>query len=141
MTIPTDLKKHVEVTFADGSTRHLRYTLGARKRITDKFGSEPAEILKTRSEELLPCVLMEGIVEREGLTEETVMETLVDAPMVDYVTMQFIEAFFAPRAAQNMKRIWEATQRNAEQVIAALEENVKMTTVPATPAPAPPTVQ
>ena len=123
--IPVEINKLVEVTFADGSTRHLRYTLGARKRITEKFGTEPMDILKQPPEQLLPFVLMEGVVERDGISEEAILENLVTAPMTDYITLQFIESFFAPRVAQNLKRVIEALQKKGDDALAIIEKKTE----------------
>ncbi len=126
-TYPTEPTK---ITLSDGKERHLRYSLGAMKRIKAKFGKDALEILKTPPEDLLPFVLMEGLVEKDGITEARLLEDenpLVTGPMVDYVTLQFVEAFFGQRA----KSAFELVYRNQEAILAKL----------ATPDPAPGTVQ
>ncbi len=131
--IPTNVNNLVEVTLADGSTRHLRYTLGARKRIEEKLGKEPKDIMGTAPEILVPIILMEGLVEREGLTEESIMETLVTSNMTDYIAGQFIESFFVPRVAQFWSGVMSRLEQNNAKALAvalaAMDE--KMTPKPA----------
>ena len=137
--IPVDKNKLVEVTLADGITRHLRYSLGARKRICEKFGAEPAKLLAVPVEDLVPTILMEGLVEREGITIERLMEdgpegpALVNSQMTDEVVLQFIDAFFVPRVAQNLRRVIEAVQGNGERALALLETKAQSPAPGATP--------
>ncbi len=130
---PTYPIEPTKIVLADGKERHLRYSLGAVKRIKAKFGKEPMEVLKTPPEDLLPCVLVEGLVEKEGITEARLMaddDPLITGPMLDYVTFCFIEAFFGQRA----KSAFELIHRKQEEILAKLA-------MPTTPEPKTDTVQ
>ena len=102
------------ITLADGKVRHLRYSLGDVKRIKAKFAPLPAapesatqeekvradpfqQIMGRPAEDLLPVVLMLGIVEKEGLTEQILTEELLTGPMIDSALAAFVEAFFGER--------------------------------------------
>ncbi len=127
---PTYPTEPTPITLADGKVRHLRYSLGAVKRIKAKFGKDAIEVLKTPPEDLLPFVLMQGLIEKDGITEERFLEDekpLVTGPMIDYVTLQFVEAFFGQRA----KSAFELVYRNQEALLAKLAspEPAKPTTV------------
>ncbi len=114
--IPTYPTEPTPITLADGVVRHLRYSLGAVKRIKAKLGKEAVEILKIPGEELLPYVLMEGLIEKEGLTEQRISDELLTGPMIDYATFAFIEAFFGQRA----KSAFEALYQNQDAILAKL---------------------
>ena len=140
-TIPSDINNLVEITLADGVKRHLRFSLGARKRICEKFGKEPTALLSAPPEELIPFVLMEGIVERDGISIESLMEgsadgtarSLIDARMTDEVLLKFIDSFFVPKVAQNLKRVLDAVNLKSEQALRSLESENKQQTPPASP--------
>ncbi len=127
---PTYPTEPTPITLADGKERHLRYSLGAVKRIKAKFGKDALEVLKVPPEDLLPVVLMEGLIEKDGITEARLIDDenpLVTGPMVDYVTLQFIEAFFGQRA----KSAFELVYRNQDAILAklAMPEPAKPATV------------
>lgn len=113
---PTFPTEPTPITLADGVVRHLRYSLGAVKRIKAKLGKDAMEILKIPGEELLPYVLMEGLVEKEGLTEQRISDELLTGPMIDYATLCFVEAFFGQRA----KSAFELLYRNQDAILAKL---------------------
>ncbi len=116
---PTYPTEPIPITLADGQERHLRYSLGAVKRIKAKFGKEPLDVLQTPPEDLLPFALMQGLIEKDGLTEERFMEDenpLITGPMLDYVTFCFVEAFFGQRA----KSALEAFHQNQDAILAKL---------------------
>lgn len=102
------------ITLADGKVRHLRYSLGDVKRIKQQFAKLPvapssapqeeqfrtspfAQIMGHQPEDLLPVVLMMGIVEKEGLTEQVLLEELLTGPMIDSAQIAFVQAFFGER--------------------------------------------
>ncbi len=124
---PTYPTEPTPIKLADGVMRHLRYSLGAVKRIKAKLGKDAMEILKIPGEELLPYVLMEGLIEKEGLTEQRITDELLTGPMIDYATFCFVEAFFGQRA----KSAFELLLQNQEAILAKL----------AKPEPKPETVQ
>jgi len=129
---PTYPTEPTPIKLADGQERHLRYSLGAVKRIKAKFGKEPLEVLKTPAEELLPYVLMEGLIEKDGITEQRLLEDekpLITGPMIDYVTFCFVEAFFGQRA----KSALELFYQNQDAILARLAKPE--------PTPTDPTVQ
>src|SRR5690349_11242411 len=114
MNYPT---KAVSVVLADGIERHLRFGLGAVKAIKEKYAAQyPAQpevkdavaqspVLKALGESpetALPYVLMLGLVEKDGLNEEVLMN-LVTGDIIEYVQMQVIESFFGQRIANVMR--------------------------------------
>jgi len=116
---------NVSITLADGKERYLRFSLGAVKRIKDKFGKDFTEILAHPPEVLLPTVLMEGLVDKEGLTEQVLLDEMLTGPMIEYVQLCFVESFFGDR----QRRTVEALLAKSRE---ALESSLK-------PAPVPPT--
>lgn len=129
----------VKVTLADGSERSLCYSLAALKRIKQRFAAEhpPKEgesenflqhpvmqALAKASEEAIPYLLMEGIVEKEGLTEARIAEELVEGPMLDSLALKVIEAFFGQRQAAMLQGVREmqeaAVKKMVDQAMAAL---------------------
>jgi hypothetical protein len=112
------------ITLADGKPRHLRYSLGAVKRIKEKWGKTFDEIVKHPAEELLPAVLMEGLVEKEGITETVILEELLTGPMIDDVMLIFIRAFFGVRQAEVVEQI-DQTRRALLKT--AVEASLKAT--------------
>jgi len=124
---PTYSTDPTPITLADGVERHLRYSLSAVKRIKAKLGKDAMEILQIPGEDLLPYVLMEGLIEKEGLTEQRIADELLTGPMIDYATFCFVEAFFGQRA----KSAFELLYQNQDAILAKL----------AKPAPGPETIQ
>lgn len=131
---PESISDLTPIKLADGVVRHLRYTFGAKKRIHDAFGSEALDIIKTSPEKLLPRVLMEGLVEREGLTEELLNEELLTAPMADYVTECFIQAFFVPRIASNLRALMAIAVTSTPELIDKMKKAMKEPQVEEPPA-------
>ncbi len=107
----------VPIILADGKERHLRYSLGAVKRIKAKFGSTFTDILSKPPEDFLPEVLMIGIVDKEGLTEDVLLDDLLTGPMIEYAQLCFVEAFFG---VQQRHTIDALLARNRTALEAAL---------------------
>ena len=133
------MAQRVKVTLADGQDRTLCYPLAALKRLKQKFAEEfpPKEgatdnflqhpvmrALAAAPEDAIPVLLMEGIVEKEGLTEALIAEKLVEGPMLDGLALKVIEAFFGQRQAailQNVREMQDATVKSAvDRAMAAL---------------------
>lgn len=123
MTIANNADDGVVLVLADGIERHLRYSLSAVKRIKQQFGNTAEEMLqKTPIEDFLPKVLMEGIVEKEGLTEQVLCDDLITGPMTDECFIVFVQAFFGKRPAENLREFEELRQadlRNRRKIAAA----------------------
>ena len=137
----------VAVVLADGVERHLRYPLSVVKIIKEKYASMPplpdptataetrglalqAKIvghLGTSPEESLPYFLMQGLIEKEGLTEQVIAETMIDGPMVEYVVLCVIESFFGPRLARQLR---DKMRVEAAVMTAAIEGTLKALTKP-----------
>ena len=123
------------VTFANGKVYHLRYSLGAVKRIKAKFGKTFAEILGHPPEDFLPMALMEGIVEKEpGLTEEVMLEDLLTGPMIEYAQLCFVEAFFGVQQRHAIDALLAKNREVLQKAIGATA------TVAAPPVPEPPPI-
>lgn len=124
-TYPTE---GTPITLADGSVRHLRFSLGAVKRIKAQFGKTWQEILAHPPEELLPPVLMEGLIERDGLTEESV-ENLLTGPMLEDAVLTFAKSFFGPRdqavidliESKRSELMAKATATSMDKVLATVQ--------------------
>lgn len=133
------MAQRVKVTLADGQDRTLCYPLAALKRIKQKFAEQypvapeaasnflqhpVMQALAGSPEDAIPVLLMEGIVEKEGLTEALIAEKLVEGPMLDGLALKVIEAFFGPRQSamlQNVREMQDATLKHAvDQAMAAL---------------------
>lgn len=129
----------VKVMLADSVERTLCYSLAALKRIKQKFAAEypvkegeaenflqhpVMQALAKAPEDAIPYLLMEGITEKEGLTESRIAEELVEGPMLDAIALKVIEAFFGPRQSamlQNVREMQDATVKNAvDRAMAAL---------------------
>lgn len=98
------------ITLADNKERHLRYSLGAVKRIKEKWGKNFTDIMGHPPEEFLPPVLMEGLIEKEGLTEEVILNDLITGPMLEYVQLCFVEAFFGQQSKRAIMALLEKNQ-------------------------------
>jgi hypothetical protein len=88
---PTD---SVAIDLGDGTTRHLRYSLGSMRRLKKKFGATmlSAETLRALDEDKLADLLFEGLVEKEGLTLDD-MADLIDARRIKDLVEAFSLAF------------------------------------------------
>jgi len=132
----------VEIVLADEQTRHLRFSLGAVKRIKAKYAAAPQETeskdnyamviqgrilgaIGERPEETLPYLLMEGLVEKEGLTEQKILDDLITGPMLDYVSLCVVEAFFGQRLAQRLRDKTRIEDAVVQQMIDRALETVK----------------
>ena len=123
------------IILADGKERHLRYSLGAVKRIKEKFGKTFTEILGHPPEDFLPTVLLAGIINKEeGLTEEKLLEDLLTGPMIEYAQLCFVEAFFG---VQQRHAIDALLAKNRE----VLQKAIGTPTATAPPPPPDPMVQ
>ncbi len=105
------------ITLDDQKQRHLRYSLGAVKRIKTKWGKTFTEILGHPPEDFLPEVLMEGLVEKEGLTEQILLDELLTGPMIEYAQLQFIEAFFGQQQKRAVVMLLERNQAAISKAI------------------------
>lgn len=105
------------ITLADGTVRHLRYSLAAVKRIKAKFGKTFTDILANPPEEFLPEVLLDGLVEKEGLTEAVLMDDLLTGPMIEYAQLCFVEAFFGVQQRQTIDALLARNRELLEKAI------------------------
>jgi hypothetical protein len=105
------------IILADGKERHLRYSLSAVKRIKAKFGKTFTDILAHPPEEFLPEVLMEGLTEKEGLTEAVLMDDLLTGPMIEYAQLCFVEAFFGVQQRQTIDALLARNRDLLEKAI------------------------
>lgn len=86
---PTD---PVLIILSDGVERHLRYTLGALRRLKGKLGdSLTGGSFVNLNDDQLPELIAEGLIEGD-LTAEQVAD-LIDARALAYVGERFMEAF------------------------------------------------
>lgn len=130
----------VPITLADGVLRHLQYSLGDVRRIKAKYMTKPTKVadnatvqdqisatplgqlLEHSAEEILPELIMIGVVEKEGLTEQILSDKLLTGPMIEYVQTQFIEAFFGGRERRWLEAILGGKDAAVERMEAALKE-------------------
>lgn len=139
--------KPVSIVLADGAERRLRFGLGAVKAIKEKFAAQyppdaqvkdavaQSPVLKALGdspETALPYMLMLGLVEKEGLTEQKIADELLSGDMIEYASMQVIESFFGRRIADVMREaqtVQDAIRRKAiETAIAAIAKTNPTTT-------------
>ncbi len=116
MTNPTS---NTPIVLADGKERHLRYSLGAVKRIKAKFGKTFTDILGNPPEDFLPEVLMIGLVEKEGLTEDVLLDELLTGPMIEMAQLCFVEAFFGVQQRHTIDALLARNRGELEKAIGA----------------------
>lgn len=96
---PTD---SVSITLADGKERQLRYSVGSMRRLRKKYGASlmKQETLLSLDEETLPDLILEGLVEKDGLTVDDVAE-LMDTRRMKQIMEAFQEAFVGSLPEKN----------------------------------------
>jgi hypothetical protein len=110
----------VEIELA-GKTRQLRYSLAAVRRIKTQYNfSDFNELCKLKVEDYLPSALMEGVIDKEGLTVPAIEESLT-GPDMDYSFTKFCTAFFGERVAQFLAVVEKNQDKLLEKIDAASE--------------------
>ena len=128
----TFASKTTPITLADGKERQLRYSLGSVKRVKEKFGKTFTDILNHPPEEFIPFVLMEGLVDKTGITEESIMEDLVTGPMIESVQLSFVEAFFGEQQKRAVDALLERNRNNLAKIVQKAAEPQEATAAPPT---------
>lgn len=98
---PTD---SVEIDLGDGTTRHLRYSLGSMRRLKKKFGTTmlSTEALSALDEDKLADLIYEGLTEKEGMSLED-MADLIDTRRLKEILEAFSLAFSGSLPEKNAK--------------------------------------
>jgi hypothetical protein len=123
------MSKTVTIELA-GKSRQLQYNFAQIRKIKKDLGfSTFEELCKLTVEEYLPAVLMEGCTDKDGLTIDTIEQSLT-GPDTDHVFTQFCTAFFPPRVAQ----LLSVVERNKDRLIEKLNSDAAKTE-PEAPAP------
>ena len=136
----------VTITLADNKERRLRYSLGAVKRIKAKYANAPGPsetpeanqnpsmivqgkilgAIGSNPEEALPYLLMEGFTEKEGLTEEVILDMLT-GPEIEAVSLKVIEAFFGQRLAKRLREQADLEDAALDRLISEAHAKLKPT--------------
>jgi hypothetical protein len=129
------MSKPVMIELA-GKSRQLRYDFTQIRKIKKQYNfSTFEELCKLTMEDYLPSVLMDGCMEKDGLTIEEIEKSLT-GPDTDQAFMQFCTAFFPPRVAQ----LLTVVERNKDRLIEKLNDAGTAKQEPETIPPILPTV-